>query len=415
MTYEPFFDLARERYSIFLKRQAGEQKPWTQDEILRQFKFCNVFREDDATTIWIKENIREPLRDDPKVFQAMVLARWFNRISTLDVLKDLIVSDAWSTEEARARLEKISPIFTAAYLIRSPKGMDKLTGVLWSIEQVLPQVRKKVADLVARQHSLEEVTEWLAQMEGLGHFMAYEVVTDLRHTFLLEEAPDIMSWANPGPGCEEGIRRLLGTPAGGRSNMIAVMQEILELSQDPENWPAEYPALEMRDVEHVLCEVGKYLKTKAGEGTPKQLFDGGGPRTIMYGQGRPATRRAPLDPTEAFIRKKMEAEYSALEVMEGEVAGLIVAAAERLVEQSGIRRDWLPNIETILVTHEGRVDEYSVVPPRRLPAYLEDSGAAPEELDLEDSELVKVEELKGARARVEAKEKKLREALADLD
>jgi hypothetical protein len=45
--------------------------------------------------------------------------------------------------------------------------------------------------------------------EGLGPFLAYEIVTDLRFTALLENAPDIMTWANPGPGAKRGITRLL--------------------------------------------------------------------------------------------------------------------------------------------------------------------------------------------------------------
>ena len=75
--------------------------------------------------------------------------------------------------------------------------------------------------------------------------------------------------------------------------MIAFMRDLLVLSQDPENWPEDWPEWEMRDVEHVLCEVEKYEKTRSGEGTPKQLFDGGGTRTIAYGQGRAAPTLTP--------------------------------------------------------------------------------------------------------------------------
>jgi len=32
-----------ERHSIWMKRNKGEQKPWTQDPILQQYKFTNVF------------------------------------------------------------------------------------------------------------------------------------------------------------------------------------------------------------------------------------------------------------------------------------------------------------------------------------------------------------------------------------
>lgn len=40
------------------------------------------------------------------------------------------------------------------------------------------------------------------------------------------------------------------------------------------NLPADFPALEMRDIEHSLCEVGKYLRIDGGEGRTRSGFDG---------------------------------------------------------------------------------------------------------------------------------------------
>jgi len=59
-----FFKWMVDRHEIFLKKEEGRPKPWTQDKIFLENKFCNPFRENDKTTVWFRENIREPLRDN---------------------------------------------------------------------------------------------------------------------------------------------------------------------------------------------------------------------------------------------------------------------------------------------------------------------------------------------------------------
>ena len=41
-----------------------------------------MYREEDRTARWLKKHIREPLRDDPRVFMAVIIFRWFNLIET---------------------------------------------------------------------------------------------------------------------------------------------------------------------------------------------------------------------------------------------------------------------------------------------------------------------------------------------
>lgn len=50
------------------------------------------------------------------------------------------------------------------------------------------------------------------------------------------------------------------------------MRELLE--QAPSNLPVDFPALEMRGIEHSLCEADKYLRVLNGEGKPRARFNG---------------------------------------------------------------------------------------------------------------------------------------------
>jgi hypothetical protein len=57
---ERFFAYARERHQIYLNREQGQPKPWTEEPVLQQYRFTNVFRELDKTTLWFKDKVREP-------------------------------------------------------------------------------------------------------------------------------------------------------------------------------------------------------------------------------------------------------------------------------------------------------------------------------------------------------------------
>ena len=99
--------------------------------------------------------------------------------------------------------------------------------------------------------------------------MAYEVVTDLRHTKWLNNAPDIMTWANPGPGAKRGLNRIHGrelTQSVTREQQIQEMRDLLELLN------GKPLSLEMRDIEHCLCEFDKYERVRLGQGKPRAKY-----------------------------------------------------------------------------------------------------------------------------------------------
>ena len=56
-----YFELAREREQIRRRRLAGNPPPWTADPVLQRWRICNVRREDDRTTMWFREHVRDRL------------------------------------------------------------------------------------------------------------------------------------------------------------------------------------------------------------------------------------------------------------------------------------------------------------------------------------------------------------------
>lgn len=317
---EKFFALARERHSIYLRRKGGSPPPYTDDPIFQHHRFCNVFRELDKTTEWFRINVREPLRDDPTVLLATVVFRLFNRITTGEAIFKQLDLEGQTAWDAFNKTHDVSvlraavlqychpgPYVTGSFIVKTPEGMDKIDGVIDIIDRFVKGDRMKRprhhSPLVLAKNmlykfdtqypipgSLEEMHEWLERHYFIGNFQAYEIVSDLRHTTLLDEAPDIDTWANPGPGCTRGLNWLSDrefTPS--RNYLIAEMVELLAKSRDPHYWPqapagdwyaedstdgGKWPIWEMREVEHTLCECFKYVRAEAGGAPPRGRFKG---------------------------------------------------------------------------------------------------------------------------------------------
>ncbi|RKZ72457.1 MAG: hypothetical protein DRQ48_00165 [Gammaproteobacteria bacterium] len=258
-----FFKYAKERYHVKLRRDSGQPAPWTKDPVIAGFRFCHIFREDDRTTAWLRENIREPLRDDPvKVAKAVIGFRIFNRITTGELLKPILLRHGWSTKLARKKLTGVAPLVTGAYMVRSPYGMNKLTGLLQYMDGLI-DVRR------LQQPTLQAAHAELLQSPGWGAFTSYEIICDLMYTSVLENAIDKMTWASPGPGAARGLEWIYGrefsrTSQAGIEEQVVLMRKILKSSQAKTNWPVEWPAWDMRTVEHTLCEYDKYRRGQLG-------------------------------------------------------------------------------------------------------------------------------------------------------
>lgn len=279
-----FFNYALSRELVRRAKEMGAPPPWTQDPILQKYRFCNVYREDDKVTRWVRQHITEKRYSD-YFLAALILARWFNRISTMERLvldgEDLYGAN-YSADKVRARLEGVAPIVTAAYVIKTPNGMNKLDGLLWAYDKVRPATFDIAYSMLRDQvpWTLERATKTLAEYPYLGPFMAYEIVTDLRHSRLLMEAPDILTWANPGPGCARGLSRMVSDDPNtfSRSSkkdvetMMTLMQNLLYFANKENLRPDPNRPWEMREVEHTLCEFDKYERVRLGEGEPKQLY-----------------------------------------------------------------------------------------------------------------------------------------------
>lgn len=301
-----FWYWINERHAIYLKRFHGDPKPWTEDWILRDFKFTNVFRQLDRGTVWLRENFLEPHRDCPecdgrgKILDApgnVLDGRaywtscdycsthlgliafnicWYRMFNWWPTGRDIGWQTSWDSRLITAKLTDEQrmgkQIFTGAHIVYSTPGRPKIDVIVDVCTDLWNRRQDIVLSCVAQ--SLETTFGILKETRCVGGFMAYEMVSDMRWTKLLDGARDILTWANPGPGAKRGLRRL-GLPFSPDQAAIDSMQYLLLASQSLYGpLQPHVPPLEMRDIEHSLCEFDKYCRVKFEEGEPRSKFNG---------------------------------------------------------------------------------------------------------------------------------------------
>ena len=271
MNTEGLLRWIREREAIRLKRAGGEPPPWTDDPILREWKFCSVRREHDRVTRWIAANWREPHARDPDLWFAMTVARLFNLPETLAEIGYPAPWDAAKSGAAlRRRRARGETFINAAYKVgtagQKVDKIDYLVGVLdrlWSRRERL------------RPHADETLHQWwgrLKEEHGLGSFLAAQVVADMKYVEPLRSARDWMSFAAPGPGSQRGLNRVLRRPVdrGWKDDewrfQLRKLHDAINLER------MGLGDLHAQDLQNCLCEFEKYERTRLNEGKPKQRF-----------------------------------------------------------------------------------------------------------------------------------------------
>jgi hypothetical protein len=256
----------RERWIIHVRKNSQEglrfKKPLTDDEILGNYRFCNVLRNHDRVSQWLINNWYLPNRGHRNMLLACAIARLFNTPSTLISLG---FPTRWQPEKMRSALRYRADIgmqiFNPAYLV---VGGIKATTSKTRWEFVLDNI---LTNLVAHQiqpdtTSIRETHRRLMEMNGIGSFLAGQIAADARIA-IEGQWLDRMRWAPVGPGSARGINRLLSRPLNTRVSQSRFDTELRELMEHCGrrliNDHTEMP-LEAMDYQNCLCEFDKYCR-----------------------------------------------------------------------------------------------------------------------------------------------------------
>jgi hypothetical protein len=280
---DDFFAYLVKREAIRQRRAAGQPKPWTDDPILRSYKFCNVYREDDRTLQQFRDELYHPNKCAPaeQLLLNAAIARYFGTVDFMRAIGWQETFDpALLRSVARSRLDAKEQVFTGAYIVTNNGRSAPKEEVVVEFMASLWRIRNDVIGSIQKTLSMERAMAQLMRAKGFGSFMAAQVLLDTRWTKLWPERPiDRMTFCGVGPGAQRGAGRVkygrkveLSVP-----ETLTVCRELLVLA--PELLPPEFDdediaAWELADIQHNLCEYDKYCRVRNGEGKPRSRYPG---------------------------------------------------------------------------------------------------------------------------------------------
>lgn len=264
-----FVHWVNERESIRIKKENGLAKPWTRDKTMQEVYFCNVRREDDKTTRWIADNWR--IKGNPHPELAMMTARIFNYPPTLKEIgppeKDLSKWFTHMNEVLRNRALAGQPIWSGAYIISTNgRPVDKAShclGMLRNASERMPVLVPGI--LCSAAHRA------LQRLDGLGSFLAAQIVADLKHYpgHPLVDADDWWRFSAHGPGSLRGLSWFFRDRITPRTYSASI-----NAAHDIVSDRLCVKPISMQDLQNCFCEYDKYMRVKFNMGKSKRKYQG---------------------------------------------------------------------------------------------------------------------------------------------
>jgi hypothetical protein len=310
---QKFYATAWERHRIYVMKELGLRKPWTDDPIFLDNYFCNVFRHLDKTSDWIVRIVIDPRADDPDLWKAIIMCRYISKIETLSqlVIEGIITQPVEVAKYLRLMKLRGETIFTNAFIVNS-KTSTGFTDKITYLYRLIGEIEKKAALTPAgsadarfkSMQTLQQMFEFLYGLPGVGPFMAYQYTMDFSYSDrYLRMATDREDWTVLGLGAIRGLNRLLGQAPVSRGvghDELVLSRQVYYDWQDEIEKNLEYEVerterriemkhteayvdrdvireyfihftrLQMSDVEHWFCEFDKYMRG----GSKKRSYNG---------------------------------------------------------------------------------------------------------------------------------------------
>ena len=262
----------QERERIREQKEAGVLKPWSKDWVFKETYFCNVHREDDRVTKWIRDRWSQKPQVD--YVWLMGMARLLNKPETLTHWQHTIpqvepshIQDFISF--LRERASEGHTIWGNAYVVTTHGlKMDKLEYLELVLKGLLSVEERFQSDNVV---TCDHAWRVLQEYEGFGSFMAAQVVADLKNTpwHELSAADDKFWFVAHGPGSLRGLSWVSGIKITPRNfyEEFGILHEQIGLDLPQYN-------IDGQDLQNCLCEFDKYCRVKNHTGRSKRKYDG---------------------------------------------------------------------------------------------------------------------------------------------
>ena len=267
---ELFLYFIHERENVRLNKEHIGIEPFSDDKIFQIYSFCNVNREHDRVTTWIRENVRSVPMDHRTMVLNLAVARIFNEPKTLKHLLPFEKPDGLMMRISRFR--KSFPeekLFRGAYMMPSHgEGGRGLTASEYWCSNI---VKLKEVGL-PKCNTLRGLADLIIEANGFGNFLANQICTDMRYTefYKKAETEDWTTFVLAGPGTQRGMARYFGVvPYGGAQPMrqtkdchqirlLTIRDDIRDFCSDEINEHFQ----DINNLSNCFCEFDKFCRAR---------------------------------------------------------------------------------------------------------------------------------------------------------
>ncbi len=269
--YDTYWRFTAERQAIYFRRLANPVGPWSDDPILNEFRFTNVYRISDRVSQYLVREVQygSARPEAPtEVFFRTLLFKIFNRVETWEALERKLGPISWRNTPLHlvakvldSEILKGKPVYSAAYIMPPPSlGHERKHANHLALLNRMMQDR--LADRLASAQSLKAAYEMILAYPGIGPFLAFQYCIDLNYSTLMDF--DEGDFVVAGPGALDGIAKCFGDAQSERPG--AVIHWMAERQEDEfDRLGLAFPCLYGRrlqpiDCQNIFCEVAKYAR-----------------------------------------------------------------------------------------------------------------------------------------------------------
>ncbi|MBR9973783.1 nucleotide kinase domain-containing protein [Magnetospirillum sulfuroxidans] len=294
--YDSYWRFAALRQEAFFARiERPSTPPWTDDPIIRTFKFTNAYRAADRVSQYlIREVIYKGGQSVEDVFFRIILFKIFNKIETWEILTTHLGCISFADFDWRkasnvldAAMLRNEKVYSAAYIMPSAKsafGHDRKHSNHLSL--LAKMMADKVPFRIQQSRSMQDAYEILLSYPSIGPFLAYQYVIDINYSAITSFSED--DFVVPGPGALSGVAKCFADLGGWEPS------DVIRHVTDTQEREFERLGLMFRDLwgrrlhridcQNLFCEVDKYARIKHPE------FSGQGGRTRIKQAFKPTNR-----------------------------------------------------------------------------------------------------------------------------
>jgi len=276
--FKYYFYFVQERMNIFWNKYDENKEPLTDDLILKENKFTNVYRASDRVSQYLIKNvIYDKLEgfDDRDVLFRILIFKIFNKVETWEYLEKEIGSISIKNFDLinvnkllKNRMLSKMPIYNNAYMMTGTHS--KYNHLTFKHEKWLQMVeteivKEKTLEKIINAKSLEKVYQLLRERSFIGDFLAYQYAIDLNYSPVINFSED--SFVKAGIGSIRGIKKCFQPLKNSEyENAIRHTHENFEFYQKKYGF-TEFKNLFGRqptliDIQNCFCETDKYLRVK---------------------------------------------------------------------------------------------------------------------------------------------------------